>query len=649
MFESVCGIVGFWGSPGACREETANAMAGELRHRGPDNSGVWVDEPAGLALGHARLAILDLSEQGRQPMVSECGRYVISLNGEIYNFQELREEAQSFGHVFRGHSDTEAALALISRIGLVKAVGRFHGMFAFALWDREQRRLYLVRDRFGEKPLYYCRAGKTFIFGSELKALKAHPDFRAEIDRTALSQYFRYGYIPAPRTIYSSVFKLLPGTFLELSSSAGEKTPPAQSYWSITDVARQGLENPFTGTPREAADELEALVKRAVGSCMVSDVPLGAFLSGGVDSSLVAAMMQAQSRRPIDTFTIGFGESDYDESTEARAVAKHLGTNHHELAVTPAQARDVIPALPSIYDEPFSDSSQIPTCLVSRFARKTVTVCLSGDGGDEIFGGYNRYLWAPRFARNMAWIPQAARAAAGHLASRIPPMKWDSLFAGLGAVLPAGTVPRNPGDKIHKIAKILDFKDKTDIYSRLVSNWAVSPVLETPPAPHAEIEAGALSGAGDFISWMFLNDQARYLPDDILVKLDRAGMSVSLETRVPFLDHRLAEFSWRVPARYKVGRGGARRLQKEILGRYVPPALFERPKAGFGVPIHSWLRGPLRDWAEDLLDESRLRGEGFLSSAPIREKWAEHLAGRFNWQHQLWSVLMFESWLVRNR
>ncbi len=645
----MCGITGFLDLTSRIAEDEARATAGRmlktLTHRGPDDGGVWVDAKSGIALGNRRLAIVDLSPEGHQPMHSACDRYVIAYNGEIYNHKALHEELEGLGHAFRGHSDTEVMLAAFVQWGLRGALERFNGMFAFALWDKKERVLHVARDRMGEKPLYYGWMGETFLFGSELKALKAHPDFRGEIDRDALTLYLRHNYVPAPYSIYKGIYKLPPGTMLTLNGE--DREPAPVPYWSTREAAERGVSDPLKASAGKATDLLDGLLRDSIGLRMVADVPLGAFLSGGIDSSTVVALMQAQSDQPIKTFSIGFQEAGYSEAEHAKAVARHLGTEHTELYVTPEGTMSVIPKLPALYDEPFSDSSQIPTYLVSELARRHVTVSLSGDGGDELFGGYNRYFWGRSIWNKIGWMPPRLRGAAAGALTSVSPQWWDRLFEGLGPYLPKKVRQRMPGDKLHKLAGVMGVSSPEAMYRRLVSHWKdpESLVIGGTEPPTTLTDAGQWAELRDFTQRMMYLDTMTYLPDDILVKVDRASMGVSLEGRVPLLDHRLVEFAWRVPLSMKIRDGQGKWLLRQVLYRYVPKKMLERPKMGFGVPIDSWLRGPLRGWAEELLDERRLRDEGFFDPRPIREKWAEHLSGRRNWQHYLWEVLMFEAWL----
>ena len=620
-------------------------MADAITHRGPDDSGVWVDGVAGVALAHRRLAILDLSPTGHQPMLSVSGRFVMVFNGEIYNHLELREELA--GQIWRGHSDTETLLAAFERWGFEATLKKCVGMFAIALWDRESRTLTLTRDRLGEKPLYYGWQGETFLFGSELKALRAHPAFGAEIDRDALALFLRHNAVPAPYSIYRDIHKLPPGTFLTLH--AGQKDARPVAYWSARAVAEAGQRNLFRGSDAEAATELERLLKQSIAGQMLADVPLGAFLSGGIDSTTVVALMQAQSARPVKTFTIGFNETGYNEAEHAHAVARHLGCEHTELYVTPQDAMDVIPSLSAIYDEPFADSSQIPTVLVSCLARQHVTVSLSGDGGDELFGGYNRYFWARNLWRKLGWMPHPLRAALAGVLTTLPPAAWNTAFQKLERWLPPRLRYANPGDKLHKAAEILAVRSPEEIYLGLVSHWknpaqlvpgSVEPLtLLTDPGQQVDLP--------DFEHRMMVLDTMTYLPDDILTKVDRAAMAVSLETRVPLLDHRVVEFAWTLPLDMKIRHGQGKWLLRQVLYRHVPQAMMERPKMGFGVPIDQWLRGPLKAWAADLIEPGRLAREGFFDSAPIQRKWLEHQSGSRNWSYYLWDVLMFQAWLER--
>lgn len=626
-------------------------MTNTISHRGPDASGAWVDKEVGVALGHRRLSILDLSPHGHQPMASASGRYVIAFNGEIYNHRALRDELikDGVGPEWRGHSDTEVMLAAFEQWGLEEALPRFNGMFAFALWDKRERMLHLVRDRFGEKPLYYGWIGDAFLFGSELKALKPHPSWRGEIDRGAVALYMRHTYIPAPYSIYRGIRKLLPAHVLSISLANGKcEMPPSRAYWSAKDVAEAGVHHPFVGGEVEAVASLDGLLRDAVALRMEADVPLGAFLSGGIDSSVIVALMQAQSIRPVKTFTIGFNEKGYNEAEYAQAVARHLGTEHTELYVTAAEAMAVIPKLPEIYDEPFSDSSQIPTYLVSKMTRQHVTVALSGDGGDELFGGYNRYFWGRDIWRKVGWMPKKARVAIAHGLTAMSPQGWDRIYSTVEPILPRRLQTSLPGDKLHKLAGVLTCASPEAMYRGLVSFWEPeSVVLGALEPPTALTDDTQWADIPDFTQRMMFLDLISYLPDDILAKVDRASMAVSLEARVPLLDHKVAEFAWGLPLAMKIRGGQGKWLLRKVLYKYVPRELIERPKMGFGVPIDAWLRGPLSEWAENLLDESRLKKEGFFNPGAVREKWNEHLLGSRNWASLLWGVLMFQAWLEK--
>jgi asparagine synthase (glutamine-hydrolysing) len=641
----MCGITGFFNYFSQDSEHILDRMTATLVTRGPDSQGIWLDPQAGIGFGHRRLAIIDLSPEGHQPMTSASGRYVITFNGEIYNYQQIKADLTSIGHKFRGGSDTEVMLAAFETWGIADAVTKFVGMFAFGLWDKQERVLYLGRDRLGEKPLYYGWLGDAFVFASELKAFKQHPDWKGEIDRNALALSMRHNCIPSPYSIYQDINKLPPGTILTLDNPKSKPTPIP--YWSAKTVAEFGAAHPLNCPDNEAIDRLDSLLQAAVKSQMVSDVPLGAFLSGGIDSSTIVALMQAQSSQPVKTFTIGFDETEYNEAVHAKEIANHLGTEHTELYVTAAQALDVIPNLPQLYDEPFADSSQIPTFLVSQLARQHVTVSLSGDAGDELFGGYNRYLWAPNIWQKFGKIPPAIRQMAAKLITSQSPATWNQQFANLGSVLPKKLTVAAPGEKLHKLAQVLGVPDRESMYVGLTSHWqeTTSLVLGSVESETLINNRQSWAKVPEFAEQMMYLDMMTYLPDDILVKVDRASMGVSLESRVPFLDHRVVEFAWQLPLAMKIRDGQSKWILRQVLDKYVPQSLIERPKMGFGVPIDRWLRTSLKDWAENLLDENRLRQAGFFDPKPIRKKWAEHLSGKFNWQHHLWDILMFQAWL----
>lgn len=648
----MCGIAGILEKSPATRPEDLSricgAMADAAHHRGPDDHGVWIDAAAGIALGHRRLSVIDLSPAGHQPMASSSGRTVISYNGEIYNFAELRRDLQSAGVSFRGASDTEVLVEACEHWGLEDTLARLIGMFAFALWDRDRRRLTLARDRLGIKPLYWGETGGTLLFGSELKSLRAHPAFSAPLDMQALAGYLRFGYVPTPLSIFQGIRKLRPGTFLHISAGDDPREYASEEhvYWDAADAVRSGLNDPLDLDDDAAADALEDLLSKAVGQRMIADVPLGAFLSGGIDSSAVAALMQAQSSRPVKTFSIGFREKEFDEAIHAKAVARHLGTDHTELYLDSGHAREVIPRLPQIYDEPFADSSQIPTYLVSEMTRRHVTVSLSGDGGDELFAGYNRHVFAQGAWNRIAKTPSWMRTIGAWAVNRLSPDAWSRL----GRHVPGNRVPPQLGHKLHKLADVLALPPQ-EIYRGLISQWHHPPLK----APDIAFDTGPLfdhaswSVAPDFLGQMQYLDTVTYLPDDILSKVDRASMAVSLEARVPLIDHRVVEFAWRLPAHMKIRDGRSKWLLRHVLARHVPNSLFERPKMGFGVPIGDWLRGPLRDWAEDLLSRDRLTSDGLFDADRIRHSWQQHLSGQQDCQHPLWVILMFQAWRDEHR
>lgn len=652
----MCGIAGFVMRPGMPRDWAADVldgMAQAIAHRGPDDVGAWIDDAAGVALGHRRLSILDLSPAGHQPMLSASGRHVIIFNGEIYNHLDWRESLHFGG--WRGHSDTETLLAAIEAWGVEESLKRTIGMFAMALWDRETSVLTLARDRLGEKPLYYGWQGQgrhaAFVFGSELKALRAHSAFERIIDRDALCLQLRHNYIPAPHSIYRGIRKLPPGHLVQLPLRMvlAKEWPEPRHYWALADVVRAGKENPFRGDDRQAVTELDTLLRDAVRRQMVADVPLGAFLSGGVDSSTVVAQMQAQSSRPVRTFTIGFAEEDFSEAAYARAVAQHLGTEHTELYVSPQQALDVIARLPMLYDEPFADSSQIPTFLVSQLARQHVIVSLSGDAGDELFGGYDRYLKAQRLWKGIHRLPKAMRQGLGRLLRGPVPQVAERLARFLGMISGDHAWGFSIARRAAILTTLLNARDRGGFYLQFVSDWLEPDRMVIDGREPATALTSNEFDLDDFIEQMMALDTVSYLPDEILAKIDRAAMGTSLETRVPFLDPRIVEFAWRLPLSMKIRNGRGKWVLRQVLNKYVPEQLIDRPKMGFGVPIDSWLRGPLRDWAESLLSESRLRQEGFFKPDLIRRRWAEHLSGTCNWRYLLWDVLMFQSWIESER
>ena len=668
----MCGFTGFLTTDvGSLANAKAlvTRMALAIAHRGPDDAGVWADVQAGIALGFRRLAIIDLTAAGHQPMHSAGGRFVMTFNGEIYNHMALRAELTDMA--WRGHSDTETLLAGFEAWGVEVTLQKTVGMFAIALWDTQDKVLTLARDRFGEKPLYYGWVGggtnAAFVFGSELKALRTYPGFANPVSREALALYMRFTYVPAPHSIYQNIYKLEPGCLLRLSCTIPTAPntplrPPAthgglelRRWWALADVVTASAKNQITDEA-EALQALEQCLKEAVHLQSLADVPLGAFLSGGVDSSTIVALMQQQSTRPVKTFTVGFEEAGFDESPHARAVAQHLGTDHTEIFVTAAEAQAVIPHLPAMYDEPFADSSQVPTHLVCKAARQQVTVALSGDAGDELLGGYNRYFWGPRIWSRLAWLPYPARQALGNAIAGVSIDMWDALSRPLDTLLPGTQGIARAGDKAHKLAaRLRGVRNMDDLYRSLVSEWQdpASVVKDEPGVNNGRHQepvsllADPLPSQGAEQSQlrMMYRDSMTYLPDDILCKVDRAAMFTSLETRVPFLDHRVAELAWRLPLHMKIRGNEGKWALRQVLYKYVPRELIERPKAGFGIPVGQWLRGPLRDWAESLLDEQRLQREGYFYPAPIRQKWADHQSGQRDHTASLWAVLMFQAWL----
>ena len=624
-------------------------MTDRIARRGPDDEGAWADPASGVALGHRRLAIVDLSSEGHQPMRSADGRFVLVFNGEIYNFAELRRQLESAGHRFRGHSDTEVLLDGFSRWGVQATLERSVGMFALALWDESARSLSLARDRMGEKPLYYGWQRGVLMFASEVKAFTAHPEWQGDVDRSAIALLMRLGYIPAPHSIYRDIRKLPAATLLTLTSQdlLGRRWGTPREYWSVRRCAETGAARPLVGTDIDAIDALDSQLRESVRLQMVADVPLGAFLSGGIDSSTVVAMMQSQSDRPVKTFSIGFHEDEFNEARHAMTVARHLGTDHTELYVSPREAMALVPALADIYSEPFADPSQIPTCLVAAMARRHVTVCLSGDGGDELFCGYRRY---DRGA--LAWslldkVPVRARAGFGALLEVLP---RPLLNQALRLYNPSTSA--FSGESWSAITGLLRQGSEDGLYQWFLSHWRTPSALvigSGDEPPHALTDKSSWADVPEFVQRMMFVDTIGYLPDDVLAKVDRATMSVSLEGRVPLLDHRIVELAWRLPMRLKRREGKGKWLLRQVLQRYVPSAMVERPKMGFGVPIGAWLRGPLRDWAEGLMAESRLKSEGYLDAALVREKWTEHLSGARDHDYALWNVLMFQAWLERSR
>ena len=610
----MCGIAGFIAQDSAPPNAllVLQRMTRALAHRGPDSEGYWQSSDGRVNLGHRRLAIIDLTPSGHQPMLTRDGGAVLSFNGEIYNFPELRSELTKQGISFRGSSDTEVLLEALIHWGVEPTLKRLNGMFAFAFWDQRERKLWLARDRFGEKPLYYSWQNGRFFFGSELKVLAQHPDFGREINRSIIPTYLRFNYVPWPDSIFKDVFKLAPGHFLEVDMSGVARA--SKPYWQLRDLVDERKIDRRAPDDPGIITELDGLLSKAVAQRMLSDVPLGAFLSGGIDSSLVVALMRKQSMRAVKTFTIGYWDANYNEAAEAARVAQHLGTEHHEYYISSRECMDVIARLPEIYDEPFADSSQIPTTLVSEFTRKHVTVALSGDAGDEMFGGYNRYTWSRRVWPLIDSLPAGMRGIARAMAYRLSPAQWDKVFMGFNPILPAKLQVRGAGDKLHKLAAAVGAKDTDALYRRFVSQWQnPGDILEgIPESPSLLDDPHACPAGLSFIEKMMYLDQMTYLPSDILSKVDRATMATGLEARVPFLDNEVARFAWTLPVETKLHRGNAKYPLRQVLNRYVPKELFERPKMGFGIPIGDWLRGPLRDWAESLLDENSLKDGGYL-------------------------------------
>ena len=650
----MCGINGFYSRSSSTFNNVIVKMNSAVSHRGPDTNGAWVDIDSGIVLGHQRLSIIDLSSAGNQPMHSSSGRYILTYNGEIYNHLEVRRELERCNSNIRwkGNSDTETLLEAVDFWGIETSLQKIDGMFAFGLWDKKIRRLILARDRIGEKPLYFGWQGKgdnkVFLFGSELKALKVHPEFNGEINRDVISLQLQHNYIPAPYSIYKDIHKLLPGHYLQLNEDDLKKNllPLSKSYWSLTEHAINGNRKQLTLCEDDILKNLEGYLLSSVKKQMISDVPLGAFLSGGIDSSTIVAMMQSQSNKPIKTFTIGYSEDNFSEAPYAKEIAKHLGTDHTEFFVSPKKAMEVIPSLPTIYDEPFSDPSQIPTFLVSQLAKQDVKVALSGDGGDELFCGYKRYVMSKKFWNIFRLMPITLRKILASGIGSISPQDWNKI----SKLLPGLSTYSNFGDKVHKGLGLLEAKTLYDLYYTLNTQWHNSNEVLINSKDQGTLMTTfkpELKGL-DSQQQMMVLDSLTYLPDNILVKIDRAAMASSLETRVPFLDHKLIEYVWKIPQSLKLNNGQGKWILKKILNQYVPNDLTDRPKMGFGVPIETWLRGPLKEWAEDLLNEERLKQEGYFDPKVVRDKWNEHITGKRNWKSSLWGILMFQSWIDSN-
>lgn len=647
----MCGISGFIqaGQTDDYLRATATAMAATMEHRGPDGWGVWSEVESGVALSHRRLSIQDLSSAGRQPMESRCGRFVLTYNGEVYNFLPLRAELEKCGHGFRGHSDTEVILAAISEWGLEKTLGRMDGMFAFGLWDRKDKTLTLARDRVGKKPLYYGWAGETFLFASELKALHQHPDFRGEIDRDALAAFIQYSWIPSPYSIFKNIHKLSPGSYLTLPARGKLRNNQPTSYWSAREVAERGERQPFEGSLSDATDELQRLLLEATQQRMIADVSLGAMLSGGFDSTTIVSLMQSVATSPVKTFSIGFHETGYNEAAHARVIAEHLGTDHTELYVSSDEAMQVIPQLPELYDEPFADASQIPTFLVSKLARNDVTVALTGDGGDELLAGYSRYASSIKNWKKLEKLPLVIRSAGARAASTV----MEQGLAALGALSTSssGLPPRiaRSLDKLGRKSPRWYAKDAVDLFCSASMHYRTGRSLVPGTRELATIlnDRDRRANVSNPLQAMMYLDFMGFMSDDILVKVDRASMGVSLEVRCPLLDHQVVEFAWSLPMTYRAGADGGKRVLRELLARYVPRELTDRPKTGFNVPVGEWLRGPLREWAEALLDPARINDHGLLDNAVVQRLWQQHLSGWRNHKNLIWSILMFQSWYQR--
>ena len=654
----MCGITGIFGN--LRKEEfdsSIHEMSATLNHRGPDDAGTWINEENGVAFGHQRLSIIDLSSAGHQPMVSPCGRFTTVFNGEIYNHLQLRDKLNTSANKqsWKGHSDTETLVTAFSQWGIEKTLQQLVGMFAIAVWDFKEKRLFLIRDRFGEKPLYYGWSNGVFLFGSELKALQKYKRFSNQIDRGALSLYMKYMYVPTPYSIFKDIYKLEPGCILQIDKGTKPPTLPLfapfrdqginiAQWYSISNMAQAGQKNLITDQ-NDAVDLIEKTLLESVRSQLISDVPLGAFLSGGIDSSVITALMQKVCKDPVKTFTIGFEESSFNEAIYAKEVSRHLGTEHHELYVTSSDAFKVIPHLPTLYDEPFADSSQIPTYLASKLARESVTVSLSGDAGDELFGGYSRYLWGSRVWNKVRWMPLIVRQTLGVAINKISVNTWDSI----GNSLPNSSRVSLMGDKAHRMAhRLKNVKSLDDVYHSLVTEGYKEDglVVNDKAALITKLDNNDIvSGIVDSEHRMMLLDSLTYLPDDILTKVDRAAMGVSLETRIPFLDYRVAELAWRLPLDTKINNGETKWPIRQVLYKYVPKVLIERTKAGFAIPVGQWIRGPLREWAADLLNEERIRREGYFNPELVQQLWQQHLSGKYDWTPRLWAILMFQAWL----
>ena len=655
----MCGFTGFIQNDringGRNIETILNEMNGSISHRGPDDEGVWIDNESGVALAHRRLSIIDLSTHGSQPMLSNSNRFVIVYNGEVYNYLDIKKELTQVGIKcnWKGSSDTEVILAAIEYWGLEESLKRFVGMFSFALWDRKYKTLSLARDRVGEKPLYFGWQKETFLFGSELKALRAHPNFLNDINRDSISLLLRHNCIPSPYSIYNEIYKLEPGKFISLNrkDALTKKIPEQKVYWELDGFLNKKTINSFTGSRSEAIDSLESLLTNSVKGQLQSDVPLGAFLSGGVDSSLVVAIAQKVSKTPIKTFTIGSDDKNYNEAHHAKRISKFLGTNHTELYLSPNEIIDVIPMLPNIYDEPFSDSSQLPTFLISKLAKEKVSVALSGDGGDEIFGGYNRYIWVSKIWEKTRKVPLPIRKLISKMILAIPYSKLNYSYNLINQFLKNNKIPIDFGDRLHKLSEVLPMDSAQDIYFNLCSHWKnPTDIIINCNEPKTKFsDFNNKNNELDIVNYMMNLDLITYLPDDILVKIDRASMANSLEVRVPLLDHRIINFGRSLPLNYKIYNNQNKWILRKILYKYVPKELMTQRKMGFSIPIGKWLRGPLRDWADSLFDKQKIDQDGYFDGELIKRKWSQHLSGKYNFQYQLWDVLMFQAWLNSNK
>ncbi len=650
----MCGITGFisFDLDNESIKKTIISMSKKLIHRGPDDDGLWIDYEVGIALSHRRLAIVDLSSAGHQPMFSICKRFCIILNGEIYNHISIRKQLPK-SLKWKGHSDTETIINAIAHWGIQKTLEKIVGMYAFALWDRKERKLTLARDRMGEKPLYYGFSNSSLLFSSELKALNAFPSFSAEIDKTILGTYLRFGNIPAPYSIYKEIYKLEPGMYLEfhMNDISKKSIPKPTNYWDINSIAYERKINPFVSSDSDAIEFLDLLLKKTISEQLLGDVPIGAFLSGGIDSSSIVSIMQNLSSNPIKTFTVGFNEHDYDESFKARSIANYLGTSHNEIIFSSNDALQIIPKIPTIYDEPFADESQIPTTLISEFSSRSVKVCLSGDGGDELFCGYNRYLAGPKIWKLIKILPPILRKFISRFIYYFPISSWDNFYKFFKAVIPNYLQINNPGIKIHKISNILNAETIYELYLCVISSWQDSNEILIDKRDKFNQAQFLFTSKEkmDLQHQMMLMDAKGYLPNDILVKTDRASMSSSLETRMPMLNHKLIEFAWSIPLSMKMRGNRSKWILRQVLNKYLPKKIYQGPKSGFAVPIGDWLRGPLREWAEDLIDPNLIYSQNFFHSEHINKKWKEHISGKRDWSSQLWTILMFQSWLIENK